>query len=102
MNLDILQYIVDSVKFQNDTPEFTMPFKTDSGLSIGTVRLANPFGELHRVHVIVRSGGMEIDLRLSTEDADQLARDIMGQLHKLAQFDAKRKAEQRSTEQDAD
>lgn len=102
MNLDILQYIVDSVKFQNDTPEFTKPFTTERGAIIDTIRMASQFGHGHFIFIRVKVSGIETHLRLTTDEADQLARDLMGQLHKLVQVDAKRKAEQRATEQDAD
>lgn len=92
MNLDVLQHLIDRVKFTS-TPEFTKAFTTKSGATIDTLRWESSFGSQDNAVVIRTSaGGTNFDIHLTTDEASALMCCLLAQLNKLAEFDAKRNA----------
>lgn len=92
MNLDVLQHLIDRVKFTT-TPQFTKAINTERGAIVDTMRHESTFGIQHNAVVIRASaGGMNFDINLNTAEASALMCCLLAQLNKLEEFDAKRKA----------
>lgn len=92
MNLDVLQHLIDRVKFTT-TPQFTKAINTERGAILDTLRYESPLGSQYNA-VVIRTfaGGMNFDINLTTAEASALMCCLLAQLNKLEEFDAKRKA----------
>ena len=99
MNLDVLQHLIDKVKFTNP-PQFTKAITTERGAIVDTMRHESSFGSQHNAVVIrASSGGINFDINLTTAEASAIMCCLLAQLNKLEEYDAKRNAV--ATEEDA-
>ena len=92
MNLDVLQHLIDKVKFTS-TPQFTKAITTERGAIVDTMRHESSFGSQHNAVVIrASSGGINFDINLTTAEASAIMCRLLAQLNKLEEYDAKRNA----------
>lgn len=99
MNLDVLQHLIDRVKFTS-TPQFTKAITTERDAVIDTFRYESKFGpDGNSITIRTHAGGCSFNIELNRAEASALMCCLLAQLNKLEEYDAKRNSV--VTEEDA-